>query len=171
VQITVPTIRPWVPLHIFHGAVPDSAVIEADIFLLTPERPDLLYGEGLVIERSERASDLLLDDLRSDLRMEWVPESGWFTYLSLETQAENLVYDLSVGVGDVAPSYVDAGFTRFEPTPEQLDTLGLEPVQSWWRDVGVAVLVALVAGAIGALVTPRDRPAQMIESGRVDLTG
>jgi hypothetical protein len=71
-----------------------------------------------------------------------------------------------VGVGDVAPSYVDAGFTRFEPTPEQLDTLGLEPVQPWWRDVGVAVLVALVAGAIGAMITRRDRPEQT--TGRVD---
>ena len=150
--------------------MPDSAVIEADIFLLTPERPDLLYGEGLVIERSERASDLLLDDLRSDLRMEWVPESGWFTYLSLETQAENLVYDLSVGVGDVAPSYVDAGFTRFEPTPEQLDTLGLEPAQSWWRDatnVSIEVVELTPQFHLSDLVQRTDLLRQVIESGQL----
>ena len=98
VQITMPTRRPWVPLHILHGATPDSEIIVADVFLLTPERPDLLYGEGLTIERSEWASDLLLDDLRSDEGMEWIPTQGWFTYLKLETEAANVVYDLSVGV-------------------------------------------------------------------------
>jgi hypothetical protein len=132
--------------------VPDSQIIEADIFLLTPDRPDLLYGEGLTIERSENASSQLLDDLRSDERMEWVPQSGWFTHLSLNTEAENLVYDLSVGVGDVAPSFVDAGFTRFEPTPEHLDTLGLEPTRPWWSVLTIAGPVALLAGAVGAVI-------------------
>lgn len=47
ILITVPTERPWIPLHIFHGAVPDTEILEADLFLFTPERPDLLYGEGL----------------------------------------------------------------------------------------------------------------------------
>jgi hypothetical protein len=155
IQITVPTERPWVPLHILHGASPDSQVIEADIFLLTPERPDLLYGEGLSVERSEKANRLLLDDLRSDERMEWVPESGWLTYLSLNTAAENLVYDLSVGVGEAGPSYVDAGFTRFEPSPEQLDDLGLQPARSWWADVSVVLVVALIGGVVGAVTTRR----------------
>ena len=125
VQITMPTERPWVPLHILHGASPDSEIIEADVFLLTPEQPDLLYGEGLFVERSEPASKLLLDDLRSDVNMEWVPEAGWFTYLRLETEAENVVYDLSVGVGDTPPSFVDAGFMRLEPSARQLEAVGL----------------------------------------------
>ena len=49
-------------------------------------RPNLLYGEGLIVERSEWANDLLLRDLRSDENMEWVPDNGWFTYLKLETE-------------------------------------------------------------------------------------
>ncbi len=157
ILITVPTERPWIPLHIFHGATPDTEILEADLFLLTPERPDLLYGEGLEVSRSEWASDNLLDDLRSDENMEWVPEAGWFTHLVLETEAENVVYDLSVGVGDVAPSYVDAGFTRFEPTTENLQTLGLERLDSnrgWTLGAG-AVVIALIAGAAGGLVARR----------------
>ena len=182
VQITMPTRQPWVPLHILHGAKPDSEIIEADVFLLTPQRPDLLYGEGLTIERSEWASDLLLDDLRSDEGMEWIPEEGWFTYLKLDTEAQNVVYDLSVGVGSTPPSFVDAGFMTIEPTPEhleavglqwilnvgetsrlaltaeQIEALGFERVTTWWRDGVTAALVAVIAGAVGgALVLAAGR--------------
>lgn len=130
VMITIPTERPWVPLHILHGATPDSEIIIADVFLLTPERPDLLYGEGLIVERSERANQSLLDDLRSDDNMDWVPTDAWFTYLRLETAAENVMYDLSVGVADTRPSFVDAGFMTIEPTPANLEAVGLRWVLS-----------------------------------------
>ena len=176
--------RPWVPLHILHGATPDSEIIVADVFLLTPERPDLLYGEGLTIERSEWASDLLLDDLRSDEGMEWIPTQGWFTYLKLETEAANVVYDLSVGVGSTPPSFVDAGFMTVEPTPQHLEAVGLQWIVDagetprlelttdqiealgftqatpWWRDGVMAALVAVIAGAVGGgliLVVSRTR--------------
>ncbi len=174
VQITMPTPRPWVPLHILHGAKPDSEIIEADVFLLTPERPDLLYGEGITIERSEPANRLLLDDLRSDANMEWVPRSGWFTYLSLSTRAENVVYDLSVGVGDVAPSFVDAGLTRFEPDRPQWESFGLEPIDpdENRRLVSLAIVVALVAGLAGGAVVAairgrRPRPEPAAERERI----
>ncbi|NNF54420.1 MAG: DUF2330 domain-containing protein [Acidimicrobiales bacterium] len=109
VQVTIPTVRPWVPLHILHGAAADSEIIEADVFLLTPERPELLHGEGLVLNQSKPADDLLLSDLGSEEGMEWIPDNGWFTHLELNTAAENLTYDLSVGVGEVSPSRLDAG--------------------------------------------------------------
>lgn len=91
IQITVPTVRPWVPLHILHGASPDSSVIEANIYVFTPTRPDFVYGEGITIDRSEPASKELLDDLRSDANMDWIPDEAWFSYLRLETEAENLL--------------------------------------------------------------------------------
>lgn len=109
VQVTIPTVRPWVPLHILHGAAADSEIIEADVFLLTPERPELLHGEGLVLNQSKPAGAVLLSDLGSEEGMEWIPDEGWFTHLELNTQAENLTYDLSVGVGEVKPSRLDAG--------------------------------------------------------------
>ena len=179
VQITIPTERPWVPLHILHGAAPDTEIIEADVFLLTPERPDLLYGEGLTVVRSEAATDLLLDDLRSDDNMDWVPTEGWFTYLALETPAENVTYDLSVGVDDLGPSFVDAGFTRFEPTTTQLEAFGLEPVQPErpiWLAVG-ALVIALIGGVAGGWLVmlrrsvrpnPMDRLSHSDDSHRID---
>ena len=154
VQITMPTPRPWVPLHILHGAQPDSSIINADIFLLTPERPDLLHGEGLVLNISEPANALLLDDLRSDENMEWIPEEGWFSHLILETDAENLVYDLSVGVEGAPPSLVDAGFTRVEPTEALLEAFGLEQVH-WTNGLAAFVLAAILGGLIGGLVVRR----------------
>ncbi len=157
VQITMPTPRPWVPLHILHGATPDREVITADIYLLTPDRPELLYGEGITIERSEWASDLLLDDLRSDANMEWVPEQAWFTYLDLETEASNLTYDLSVGVDESGPSFLDAGLTRFEPTPEDLERFGLGPAWSTWDYVALVAAV-VAAGVLGGIVATRRRP-------------
>ncbi len=159
VQITVPTERPWVPLHILHGASPDTSVIEANIYVFTPERPDFLYGEGLRIEHSRPATDELLDELRSDTNMEWIPDAAWFSYLRLETEAENLVYDLSIGVGDVAPSFLDAGFTRFEPTAGQLASFGLEVVDPnrRWQLLAAALVVALVGGIAGGLIVTRRR--------------
>ena len=150
VQITMPVDRPWVPLHILHGASPDTAIIEADVFLITPDRPNLLYGEGLTIERSEEASPLLLDDLRSDENMEWVPQSGWFTYLALNTEAENVVYDLAIGVEGNSPSFMDAGFTKFEPTTRQLRAMGLTTDTNEAGQLLIVVLVGALAGTLGA---------------------
>jgi hypothetical protein len=155
VQITVPTPRPWVPLHILHGAKPDSAIIEADLFLLTPDRPDLLHGEGLTVERSEPAGQLLLDDLRSDENMEWVPDSGWFTHLVLETEAPNVTYDLSVGVDGRAPSFVDAGFTRFEPSTRHLTAMGLEQARGDFEEMAGLLIAGIVGGLVAGLVMRR----------------
>jgi len=149
VQITMPTDRPWVPLHILHGATPDTDIIVADVFLLTPDEPELLHGTGLTVERSEWANEQLLDDLRSDENMEWVPERGWFTYLALEVEAHELVYDLSVGVGRVPPSYVDAGITRFEPTDQQFDDFGIPKQRSPWVEVAALVMIGSVGAVAG----------------------
>ena len=183
VKITMPTERPWVPLHILHGATPDSEIIVADVFLLTPERPDLLHGEGLTVEVSRQAGDILLEDLRSDDNMEWIPDDAWLTYLRLETEAENVLYDLSVGVGSTPPSFVDAGFMRLEPnasqleavglrwvldepalsefalTTEQIEALGFEQASSMRSTAVTFALIALLVGALGgALVVALTRP-------------
>ena len=183
VQITMPTERPWVPLHILHGATPDSEIIVADVFLLTPERPDLLHGEGLTVEVSRQAGDILLEDLRSDDNMEWIPDDAWLTYLRLETEAENVLYDLSVGVGSTPPSFVDAGFMRLEPnasqleavglrwvldepalsefalTTEQIEALGFEQASSMRSTAVTFALIALLVGALGgALIVALTRP-------------
>jgi hypothetical protein len=112
VHITMETPRPWVPLRILGLGLDEAEQVEADVFLLTDGRPDLLAGgDGLDVERSQPASRFLLDDLRSDVGMEWVPEDMWLTYLSLDEQAGDLDYDLSAsgGSGTAEPTLTDAG--------------------------------------------------------------
>ena len=74
-------------------------------------RPNLLAGgNGLSVARSEAASRALLDDLRSDVGMEWVPQDMWFTYLQLDAAAGDLDYDLAASVDpNEQPSLTDAG--------------------------------------------------------------
>lgn len=169
IQVTIPTDRPWVPLHILHGAKADTEIIEADVFMLTPRRPQLLYGEGMTINRSEWASDELLDDLRSDVDMDWVPHGAWFTHLELRANAEDLVYDLAVSIDEAPPSFRDAGFAPIgegdhalvpiassdsdETAPDAVDlTLSHEhPVTDspgLW--LGLAAVVGWLAGWLGS---------------------
>ncbi|MCH7698183.1 MAG: DUF2330 domain-containing protein [Chloroflexi bacterium] len=112
VHITIPTENPWVPLRILAlGKQPDDRV-EADVFLLTAERPALLplYKPGLTLVHSDAATQSLLDDLRSDDGMGWVPESAWLSKLQIDSSAGDLSYDLAIDASGLsAPSPVAAG--------------------------------------------------------------
>ena len=116
IMLTIPTDAPWVPLRILSLGLEESRFIEADVFLLTDDEPDLLAGgPGLSLERSEPAADLLLDDLRSDVGMEWVPEDMWFTYLQVGTEAGDLDYDLAVSADAASlPTVADTGVEQPE---------------------------------------------------------
>lgn len=121
VQVEIPTDNPWVPLRILALGKKEIEPVQADVFLLTDRRPALLpEAKGLFLDRSAPASPFLLQDLRSDSRMDWLPTSGmWLSYLRLNTTAGALGYDLAVdasGRGD--PSEVDAGLSSFDlPAP------------------------------------------------------
>lgn len=104
VHFEMPLDAPWVPLKILTFDKPDAEIVEADIFLLTPERPRLLPHDGLDIAVSEPASRSLLADLRDDEASEWIPDEAWLTYIDVATPAGELTYDLSVGVNGVQPS-------------------------------------------------------------------
>ena len=111
IMLTIPTRDPWVPLHILSLGLDKSAVVDADVFLLTDAQPKLLAGgTGLQLARSEPASASLLSDLRADKRMGWVPHSMWFTYLRLHVTAGALDYDLAAAVHpDELPALTAAG--------------------------------------------------------------
>jgi hypothetical protein len=111
IMVTIPTKEPWVPLRILALGLAPTKVVDADVFLLTDARPKLLAGgPGLSLGRDEPASASLLDDLRSDKNMSWVPRSMWLTYLPLHEQARNLDYDLAIAAHPGAlPSMRDAG--------------------------------------------------------------
>src|SRR4051812_19300817 len=126
VHITVPTDDPWVPLRILALGKTGEERIDADVFLLGDAGPNLLPaptgGNGLQLAHSAPASASLLEDLRSDRGMEWVPTRGWLTQVRIDAAASQLRYDLAVdatGVGE--PSPIDAGLAlprrRLLPPP------------------------------------------------------
>ena len=159
VHLTIPTDDPWVPLRILALGQSRTQVVEADVFLLTDREPAMLpmpvgggsvqADQGLLLRRSEPASDLLMTDLRSDRGMKWLPDSGmWLTYLQLRQKAGDLVYDLAIdATGAGTPSPVDAG-------------LGLSPPARGTDLAPVWITAALLAGlALVALVERRRVPA------------
>ena len=93
--------------------------------------------------------------------MEWVPEDGWFTHLVLETEAANVVYDLSVGVDGLAPSFVDAGFTRFEPNLKHLEAMGLEPVSGVGGDIASLMIAGVLGGLVAGVMVRRRQSADL----------
>jgi hypothetical protein len=150
IMATIPTDDPWVPINILQLGLEDDQRVEADVFLLTDERPELLAGgPGLSLARSEAASDPLLADLRSDVGMEWVPEDMWLSYLQLDADAEDLDYDLAVSVGaDDEPSITDAGVGPAAVVPVTDGSAGT-PV--WPLLAGAwAALIVLVAVRFGS---------------------
>jgi len=127
IQITIPTTNPWVPLRILALGKQPGDRVEADVFLLTDRQPAFLPDPGprMTLAHNAPATVRLLDDLRSDERMEWVPRSSWLTHLRIDSGAADLAYDLAVDAsGQGAPSRLAAGLDPME-RPLQLDALGI----------------------------------------------
>lgn len=113
VHLVIPTSAPWVPLRIVTLGKSASDRIDADVYLLTDTRPAMLPApigvNGIRIDHSAAATTSLLDDLRSDKGMGWVPASGWLTKVVVDASAGQLRYDLAISDNAVAPSPVAAG--------------------------------------------------------------
>lgn len=123
VHITIPTENPWVPLRILSLGKNAEDRVDADVYLLTDRAPTLLPAatgtSGLVLDHTAPASASLLDDLRSDRGMEWVPEAGWLMKVRVDSRAADLHYDLAVdATGQGMASRVDAGLDMpSDPAP------------------------------------------------------
>jgi len=156
VHLTIPTDNPWVPLRILGLGKADAEVVEADVYLLTDDRPAMLpnagaFGEsaGLILDHSRPATDALLTDLRSDDGMEWIPREAWLTKVVVDTTAAELTYDLAIDVsGAGKPSAIDAGFAPFGPDPAPRPPVGL-----------YLLLAAAVIVAIPLFAELRGRPS------------
>ena len=158
VHITIPTENPWVPLRILALGKTGSERVDADVFLLTDNAPALLPApigtNGIRLDHSAGASDSLLDDLRSDRGMAWVPNSAWLTKVAVDSSASGLSYDLAIDAsGAGAPSRVDAG-------------LALPGGQSMASGADLARLVLAVVfslmGVAGIYLMTRYRPSRAI---------
>ncbi len=137
IHFTIPMKAPWIPLRILALGKGPTEVVNADLFLLTDDRPLSVNGQlsdsGITVRKSEPANEQLLADLRSDRGMEWLPAKGmWFTAMTLESPAKALGYDLSIDGGGppAAP--------RFATIPIPTTT----PGWAW------ALIVSLAAGGV-----------------------
>jgi len=148
IHLTIPLDRPWVPLRILALGRDASSIVKADVFLLTDRRPQLFAADaGVNVQRSEPASTTLLDDLRADKGMEWMPSEQWLTFLAIDTPAGNLNHDLAASVNPGRqPSAVDAGLT----TADVLNTLSIAGQSDWLALIlitsAAAALLAVIAG-------------------------
>jgi hypothetical protein len=114
VHITIPTTNPWVPLRILALGKTGGERVDADVFMLTDRKPALLPvptgDNGLSLDHSAPATASLLDDLRSDRGMEWVPTSAYLSKIRIDAEATQLAFDLAVDAsGARQPSRVMAG--------------------------------------------------------------
>jgi hypothetical protein len=157
VHLTIPTDNPWVPLRILGlGKQPDD-FIAADVFLLTDRAPEFLpaAGDGLFLSHYGQATDLLLDDLRADAGMGWMPESAWLTKLQVSSTTRDLRYDLAVDAsGEGKPSLLRAGLiplpntgnSPFGDSSVSLEVAMLVAVAVIADAVSVAFAIGLIAG-------------------------
>jgi hypothetical protein len=112
VHVTIPTANPWVPLRILALGKNADDRVDADVYILTDQRPALLpypFANGMRLDHSAVATTALLDDLRSDKGMGWVPQSAWLSKIAIDASASQLTYDLAVDVKGTSPSRVAAG--------------------------------------------------------------
>ncbi|GAC1410023.1 MAG: hypothetical protein NVSMB57_03250 [Actinomycetota bacterium] len=99
IDFQIPLAAPWIPLRILSLGKVASEIVEAHLFLLTPQKP-ALYPQpstlpGMHVVRDEWASDALINDLRSEKGGAWVPRKMWLTALELSAPAKSVHYDLS----------------------------------------------------------------------------
>lgn len=155
VHVSIPTPNPWVPIRILALGKTGADQIDADVFLLTDRAPAFLPAptgdNGMRLDHSATASKSLLDDLRSDRGMEWVPQDGWLTKIAVDAEAKQLSYDLAIdSTGAGVPSWVQAGFDAPQPI-----TIVVESA-TWTR----ALVAAIAALAVLMLVLAFGRPAK-----------
>lgn len=154
IHITIPTRTPWVPIRILALGRGEAEPVEADVYLLTGRKPSLLGLEGITRGQSGEASDSLLDDLRSDKGMGWMPEEMWLTHLTVDAPASLLDHDLAISVEEGrAPSRLDAGYELAVAVPGPVigDPPAYDTPPLWPFVVGTVALGTVV----GVLVRRR----------------
>ena len=150
VHIEIPTDNPWVPLRILGLGKQGAERVDADVYLLTEERPTLLstttIGRGLgssqtlAVTHDQPATDQLLTDLRTDKSGGWVPRKGWLTKVRVSGPASDVTGDLAIdATGTRMPSYVKAGLAK------PADAVSVVPEQD---SPPAAVVLTVVVGAL-----------------------
>jgi hypothetical protein len=163
VHITIPTQSPWVPLRILGLGKTAQDRVDADVYLLTDHRPNLLstaaIGQGeasrrtLAVTYDQAATRTLLQDLRDDKTGAWIPASGWLTKVRINGPASTLKGDLAIDpTGRQQPSMVAAGYAMPAappvPAPKPFH-------ESPWPALLVAGFVIVVLAGFGVSAVRR----------------
>ena len=157
IHLSIPTPNPWVPLRILTLGASSSDRIEADVFLLTDRRPNMLplpdFARTMNLEYSEAASPFLLSDLGSDKGMEWVPDEGmWLSKVVVDGKAGDLTHDLAIDpTGTAVPSAVQAGL--MDPITNVIESIPAEQATQWWTWVLILLLGAAMWRASNRFIT------------------
>jgi hypothetical protein len=151
VHVSIPTPNPWVPIRILALGKSGADRIDADIFLLTDRAPAFLPAptgdNGLRLDHSEAASQSLLDDLRSDRGMGWVPADGFLTKIAVDAAAPQLSFDLAIDAsGQGMPSWIQAGFKA--PAPIVIES------STWVRILAASILALALVILLVAIRRP-----------------
>jgi Uncharacterized protein conserved in bacteria (DUF2330) len=149
VHITIPTSNPWVPLRVLGLGKQAEDRIDADVFLLTDNKPALLPQPGakMALAYSQEASETLLTDLRSDENSAWVPQSAWLTKLAINSPTSDLKFDLAVDTsGRNKPSQVAAGIVALPRTGGPIGGDGSDGSAVW--TLGAVVALGVIAGVV-----------------------
>jgi hypothetical protein len=153
VHLSIPTAAPWVPLRILGLGKSAQDRVDADVYLLTDARPQMLPApvglNGMRIDHSAAATVSLLNDLRSDKGMGWVPTSAWLTKVVIDGSAAQLKYDLAISATAAAPSPVAAGL---EAPAVQI------PVRSQLPELAAFAVFGLSLIALGGVLLLRTAP-------------
>ncbi len=162
VHITIPTDQPWVPLRILSLGKTGEDRVDADVYLMTDRVPTILPAatgdSGLRLTHTAPAGQSLLDDLRSDQGMEWVPEKAWLMKLVVDADAVDLRYDLAIDAsGAGRPSRVAAGLDRPSGDGPSADTTALAGIPDDAGVLGLAALLVTITVAGATAWTRRSR--------------
>jgi hypothetical protein len=151
VHLTIPLQHPWVPLRILGLGKQPFDQVDADVFLLTDTQPDIVPGPhaGLALTHSQQATAKLLDDLRGDAGMDWVPQSAWLSELAVKSSVSNLKYDLTIDTSrPVRPTFAGATVAA-APAPAATGAPAPAPAAY------IAVLLVLGLPLLGLLILLR----------------
>lgn len=146
VHITIPTPNPWVPLRILALGKTGAERVDADVFLLTDRQPTLLPAAttpGLSLAHDAPATSQLLNDLRADRGMEWVPDAAWLSKIVIDAKPSDLTFDLAVDASSQGtPSRVAAGLelAAVAVPPVPVRPFDLARLMIGFSVVGLAVL-------------------------------
>lgn len=137
IDFTIPLPGPWIPLQILALGKNGTEVVNAHLFMLTPEKPVLAPRpqsiRGMRISHSAAASPELIRDLRSDTGTKWIPDAAWFTALDLSAPARTVRYDL-------------AGITGFTPVGISRRPLWQTDGFAWGSWLAASAVLAIGAG-------------------------